>query len=270
MKRNTRTFLLLPLLCLLAACNSESSPAQPSSNSPVTPSTTTPVTPSTTTPVTPSTNPVAPTTSSADPEPPASITPAVEFTLEVAQSALTESKPTKIVTNHDYRLPSNGVDLSFNSTLLIDYSGEVTCSYSYVYQVLAEISENNDNYYRTISGKKYSVGAQAGDGVEWVNDFEGATTLTKLNINAAMDAIDPDKYIVKGAPENASSLLGADYGVTNLSFSISYEPSGRSYRVISFVMDFKMEGYAGLNLSETAIVHSESTYSYEPVQVVLP
>ena len=162
------------------------------------------------------------------------------------------------------------MELSFHSTLLVDYAGETKSSYSYVYQVLAEIVDETSPLYRTISGKKYSSGARIGDGVEWVNGIEGATTLSGLNLSTAITSIDEDILLAYGEPENPVSFLGKDYGVSDFSYLIEYELLDGAFLVHSLTMDFNMKGYAGFYGEEFASVHSVSLYSYEPVAVTLP
>ena len=194
----------------------------------------------------------------------------IPFDLAAAKEGLKKSKPTKIVTNHDYSLAGYEVQLNFHSTLLIDYGDDVRSAYSYVYQVLAEIVDDNSPLYRTISGKKYSEGARIGDGVEWVNAFEGAATLSGLDLSTALTGVDGGRYIAYGQPKNPIAFLGQDYGIDNLSYSVEFEAVESGYRVSAFTMDFTMIGYADLYGESIAIVHSESLYSYDPVTVTIP
>ncbi len=268
MKRLPLFLLLLSPTLLLASCDDKSSSAEGGETveaSSVEENSSQSAEP---TPVSSSASPSS--EPSAEPTPSSVSEELPPFDLQQAKDGLKKSRPTKIVTNHTYTLSSSGVELGFHSTLLIDYEGEVRSAYSYVYQVLAEIVDESSPLYRTISGKKYSSGAQIGDGVEWVNAFEGATTLTSLNLSSAIAEVDEDLFTASGLPSDPTAFLGKDYHVSDLHYLLEYEPSGDAYYVKALTLDFKMAGYAGLFGEETATIHSESFYSYDSVSVTFP
>ena len=94
--------------------------------------------------------------------------------------------------------------------------------------------------------------------------------MTSLILSSTIAEVDEDLFLASGEPTDPIAFLGKDYHVSDLKYLLEYEPDGDSYRVKGLTMDFKMAGYAGLFGEETAAVHSESFYSYDPVTVAFP
>ena len=179
---------------------------------------------------------------------------------EQIKNSIEESSPTKVVTTINYYIPKYDVSLFFSSTLVIDYSKEVSTKYSYSYQKLNEISSGFDEMISTFSGTLYTKGSNIGEatnnGIKWNDVIEGSVSIFNFNFDMSLfkDEWNATEKYFKGTiiDGNETKFFVKDYDVSNVNIQI--------YKNIHSMIQRITVSYENDN---GAIVTVNTIYTYE-------